>query len=1125
MVKPRQGCARQLSYSESTMKTKTIQSFLKIIFCSVAIVALFAAPPAAISGAPKKETPVKKEGAINVSASLDRLTGNAATAPANPRPHVPEVMLLTQNFDGVVPPALPAGWTATNAVGGSPLWVTSNSGVPAPVADSPPNAAFVNDPPSISDKRLDSPSFMVNTPAASVTFRNNYNLESGGGFFYDGGVLEISINGSSFDDITAVGGSFVAGAYNGTISTSFSNPLGGRMAWSASSGGFITSTANLPPAAAGQMVVLRWRMGSDNSTTGQGWRIDNVVVSEPACPNDVAATAFVVPANNSGVPNGGSIMPQASFMNVGGAPQNNVMVKFVITGPGGYNYNDVEMIPAINPNQQQTVIFAATPVFTMTGSYNMNAMVMTPDCNPANDAINGAFQVNNPLSGTITVGNGGDYATLTGSGGVFDTLNHVGLSGDLEVAIISDITNETGEIPLNQWMEVNEQGGLHVTIRPRGMLGARRGGVPRTISGTSTGSGLIKLNGADRVTINGSLTDGGSDRSLTITNGNANAAVVWIASASASNGANNDTVKNCNISGSPGVIAVAGILSGSGTTLGNDAEAPNNSITVQNNNIFRVQNSCYLRGSTGATDTGIVVTGNNFGSSVPADKNIFRGILIANSSGFTIGGNTISGVVSLTSSTAKMTGIQTALVINNGLIERNTIKDIKQLNTGTYGAAAIDLTGGNNILVRNNFISDINHDNSGGAAFSLQFGVFGIEIEAGTGHRIYNNSVNLFGSIGTNNNSSLLDAAFALGATTDTNCDVRDNIFANNITGGTTSIAHVAIYLLSGGTSAMNLTENNNSYYNGTDSARQGVGQAGTTAGTNFFVTLPQLQAYSMTLSPSGTNDSDSIAPPGPIPFVSANDLHLLCGAPETDWGISLAAVPNDIDMQPRDPNTPDLGADEQIVPVATSMVSRLVHGAAGSFDIPLPGVESRSAGGNYQIVYTFPSPVTFSAAEVTSGTGTVMNATGSGTNTITVNLQGVIDVQYVALDLMCVSDGMNTGDVAAQMLVLIGDTTANSTVNAGDVGQTKSRLGQPVNTTNFRSDVNANGSINAGDVGLVKLAIGHGAGPPPPIGKCWRFVHCRGPSIIIECMPCFEMLDGMSWKEAPNGPCMPACQ
>src|SRR4029077_5383655 len=76
------------------------------------------------------------------------------------------------------------------------------------------------------------------------------------------------------------------------ISTGFSNPLAGRPAWSGNSAGFITTTVNLPAAAAGQNDVLRWRMGSDTSTGVDGWRIDSVVVSQPGtCPASPTPTA------------------------------------------------------------------------------------------------------------------------------------------------------------------------------------------------------------------------------------------------------------------------------------------------------------------------------------------------------------------------------------------------------------------------------------------------------------------------------------------------------------------------------------------------------------------------------------------------------------------------------------------------------------------------------------------------------------------------------------------------------------------------------------------------------------------------------------------------------------------
>jgi hypothetical protein len=179
--------------------------------------------------------------------------------------------VLTQNFDTVTPPALPPGWTATNASGQEPLWETS-----ADTPHTPPNCAFVDDPPTVSDKRLDTPPINLTTNQARLTFRNNFSFEAPN---YDGGVLEISINGGPFQDILAAGGSFVTGGYNGTVSNCCNNPIGNRQAWIGSSGGYITTTVNLPGSGA-RTVVLRFRMGSDFSVAGVGWRIDTLTVQD-----------------------------------------------------------------------------------------------------------------------------------------------------------------------------------------------------------------------------------------------------------------------------------------------------------------------------------------------------------------------------------------------------------------------------------------------------------------------------------------------------------------------------------------------------------------------------------------------------------------------------------------------------------------------------------------------------------------------------------------------------------------------------------------------------------------------------------------------------------------------------
>ncbi len=187
----------------------------------------------------------------------------------------------SQNFDSVTAPALPAGWTTTKS-GVQSYWTTVASG-----SDSAPNAIFAPDPAGVGESDLLSPSISITTAAAQLSFRNRYQMESS----YDGGVLEISLNGGAFADILSAGGSFVSNCYNGSISPSYQNPLFGRTAWTGNSGGYLTTIATLPAAAKGRNVQFKWRCGSDNSIAGAGWWIDTVSVSEPTYVTAVCTSA------------------------------------------------------------------------------------------------------------------------------------------------------------------------------------------------------------------------------------------------------------------------------------------------------------------------------------------------------------------------------------------------------------------------------------------------------------------------------------------------------------------------------------------------------------------------------------------------------------------------------------------------------------------------------------------------------------------------------------------------------------------------------------------------------------------------------------------------------------------
>lgn len=207
------------------------------------------------------------------SINLNIMIGGSAGARTESRvviigvPNAP----TTQNFDGVTAPALPAGWT-TAQTGPGVAFVTQTG-----MADSAPNAVFT---PNLgiaggnSGASIDSPAFPINALAGVVSFRNKYDTEPG----WDGGVLEISVNGGAFQDIITAGGRFIEGGYNGALGAN-SNPLDGRPAWTGNSGGYITSRAQLPAAANGQPVRFRWRFGEDTNTLNVGWNIDNVAVT------------------------------------------------------------------------------------------------------------------------------------------------------------------------------------------------------------------------------------------------------------------------------------------------------------------------------------------------------------------------------------------------------------------------------------------------------------------------------------------------------------------------------------------------------------------------------------------------------------------------------------------------------------------------------------------------------------------------------------------------------------------------------------------------------------------------------------------------------------------------------
>ncbi len=542
--------------------------------------------------------------------------------------------------------------------------------------------------------------------------------------------------------------------------------------------------------------------------------------------------------------------------------------------------------------------FAAAPA-----SVNLGASAFPIGGTPA------SYMISSLMSGTYQVP--GAYASLTNAGGMFEALNNNVLSGNVVIEIAGDLTAETGAVMLNQLGEQPAGSNFTVTIMPVGAA--------RTISG-STANGLITLNGADRVTFDGSLGGGGNDQSLTVANTTATGGTVfWLRSANASDGATGNTIKNCLINGNSGSTTVGGIL-GSGTVLGGDAEAPNSNNTILNNAISKVQNALYLRGgaTAGTFDQNWLVTGNTVGSTVTTGKLGFRGMLIGNAANFTISGNTVQGVVSSATSTSAAIGIQVALGIAGGTITGNRISNIEQANTAGYPAYGLYLgssSAASGVTVANNMIADIVSYSDTSTAFSFQ--PVGIMI-TGTngGWNLYYNSVNLFGSHPGLTGVTMQTALF-VGATV-TAVDLRNNVFSNSYDNSSSSTdKSYAVYSAAPAGSFTNIDHND--YF-----------ASGATGVLGFFAAADKTTLGAW----QAATGQDAASISGDPLFVSATDLHITAGSPAIGAGTPITAVTTDIDGGVRNATTPDIGADEfgVVAPVTHTVSTAAVPVAGGNF-------------------------------------------------------------------------------------------------------------------------------------------------------------------------------------------------
>ena len=231
------------------------------------------------------------------------------------------------------------------------------------------------------------------------------------------------------------------------------------------------------------------------------------------------------------------------------------------------------------------------------------------------------------LNGTYTVGLLGNYSNLTGAAGFFNAVNTQGLSGNVTVNIISDIS-EPGTVSLNQWAGTN-------TIRIQPLLGVS----VYNLTG-NTANPFINFNGADRVTIDGRFNSAGTGRFLRFSNASTTTPTFRFI-----NDATLILIRNCIIEGENATPA-GGTIEFSTTTGANGND--NNIITnclirdVTTGSVGTPQNAIYSNGTTSTTarnNDNITISNNEIYNFYRNNQHCTGVFLAGGNSAWTISGN------------------------------------------------------------------------------------------------------------------------------------------------------------------------------------------------------------------------------------------------------------------------------------------------------------------------------------------------------------------------------------------------------------------------------------------------------------------------------------------------------
>lgn len=701
----------------------------------------------------------------------------------------------------------------------------------------------------------------------------------------------------------------------------------------------------------------------------------------------------------SGVPTTGLGLPRLYYRVNGGAYTGVTSLylggdEYSFTFGAGVVLGDVVEYYVVAQDQNNPRNIGANPSGGASGFTANPPAASTPPTTPYSYTVVGS------IGGNVTVGTGGDYPNLTGLTGLFQAINNNVVSTHIVATIISDLT-ETGDVALNQWSE-DGVGGYSLNIVPDGS-------VVRSVSGDFAG-GLIRLNGADRVNVDGRFNDAGQYLMFVNNSSSANSSVFQLMSLGIGQGATDNTIRNTKImAGANNVTTTYGIFVAGTAHTSSGTGADNDNLSIIDNHISRCYYGINARGigTTGELE-GLVISGNIIGSDVVTDYVTGYGMYLIAVNGGLIEDNKIYNMIY----NGSKYGIYMSSNISNTAFVGNEIHTFSQDNTSAYYAIGMyfaSSTGASNNVIKNNVIYDLYYHGS-----TSNFYNAGIRIVGGSDYKIYNNTISISGTFGNTATGLFSHCLFI--STSSSNMDIRNNIFSNTRQG--TDPKSYTVYAVTGTTFA---NINYNDYYS-------------TGAAIGFFGS--EVADFAAWQAATGQDGSSKNVDPL---FVNPVSDLTPANAALDNTGMFLVDVPYDFNNVLRT-NPPDIGAIEfGNNPTITTGVAGL-----DCLDATLNGVAN--ANGlvvdlffDYGLTTGFGSVVNAAPAQVTGNTDTDVTAGLAGLTANTTYYYRLRGVTTGGLTVFGETQSFTTGTLSAPTATTlaaspIGNTTAtmNGTVNAG---------------------------------------------------------------------------------------------